>query len=147
MTIKSLVSCLVRPEDIDHYNHLTYSRYLDYYKQGWFSLLREVGIYPQELVKNGQGLFVVDTNVKYLNQVKPESHLNIESTFCPYGGGLTFSIKHIMTCDQLRVSVCQDKNIFVDLSRKKPRPIPIPEYFSEILRRETEGNNEIQSSI
>ena len=138
--ITSVVTLRVKPEDIDMYQHLTYSRYLEYFKNGGLALMKESRVNLDELYSRNIGVVVTNTTIKYYREIKENEEVQIHSNFLPYMGDGFFEISHEMRNNRGLIATCTDRNLFVKFNGK-PIPIPIPREL-ETLIAELEGGEQ-----
>lgn len=131
----SQITVPIKDEDIDHNNHLTYDRYLTYFKEAWFSQLATIGVCPKQLPSYNLGIVVLNADLEYKHEIPKGAFVKIRSLFLPVDNRSTFSMRHVMEYDQSIAAICTDKNAFVRVIDGKKRICHIPsEIFSKIER-------------
>jgi acyl-CoA thioesterase FadM len=118
----------INKNDFDRYNHLAYSRYLDYVKRAELDLLDNSGVNLDDLLLKGIGIFVVHSDIKYIREIKSPEVI-IHSRFLPYEGGLKFGIQSILTSNGKKAAEVKNKQVFVRFGDSRTEVIPIPADF------------------
>jgi acyl-CoA thioester hydrolase len=128
MAIKLTISFSARGYELDSYNHINNSVYLNYFEHARWEFFRQLDLY--NFLKENDNLPVVtDVHIRYQREIKLFDELQIES-FCihekPY---LLFQQKIMNQTTGLGSARATTKLIFIDKNRI---PMDVP---AEILSR------------
>ncbi|MEI6683643.1 MAG: acyl-CoA thioesterase [Bacteroidota bacterium] len=122
MAKKLTVSFTARGYELDSYNHVNNSVYLNYFEHARWEYFRELGMYDF-LRDHGNLPVVTDVHVRYQREIRLFDELEIES-FCvqekPY---LVFQQKLVNKTTGMSSARATTKLIFLD-GEKLPREVP-----------------------
>ncbi|MBI4406075.1 MAG: acyl-CoA thioesterase [Deltaproteobacteria bacterium] len=80
-----------RFNDLDPYGHVNASVYLDYIiSSRWNYLEKTIGVNSAELIKQGVGFFLVNSNITYRKPIKGSTEVTVKSWVSSIEGPLLF---------------------------------------------------------
>ncbi|MGY0019587.1 acyl-CoA thioesterase [Streptomyces sp. cg35] len=82
----------VRGYETDTQGHLNQAVYLQYAEHARWSILRHSGIAQSDLLARGVGPVALETNIRYLRELRAGDEVDVECTF-EWGEGKTFRIR------------------------------------------------------
>ncbi|MGR4880531.1 acyl-CoA thioesterase [Streptomyces sp. LARHCF249] len=82
----------VRGYETDSQGHLNQSVYLQYAEHARWSMLRHGGIDQRDLLEKGVGPVVLETNIRYLGELRAGDNVEVDCRFL-WGEGKTFRIE------------------------------------------------------
>ncbi|NEB80807.1 acyl-CoA thioesterase [Streptomyces sp. SID14478] len=82
----------VRGYETDTQGHLNQAVYLQYAEHARWSLLRHAGIAQSDLLAHGVGPVALETNIRYLRELRAGDEVDVECVFA-WGEGKTFRIE------------------------------------------------------
>jgi len=118
----------VRGYELDSFNHVNNAVYLNYYEHARWQILRETGII--DYFKNsGNFLVVIETNVKYIREIKLFDKLTIKTVVEKEDPYLFFHQEIMNNESKVTLSKAMVKTLILDDSRT---PIDIPKQLLTI---------------
>lgn len=123
----------VRGYELDSFGHVNNAVYLNYTEQARWSILNDLGLLDI-FEKTGGFMIVVETNIKYINELKNFDKAFIETTMIREGFFLTFKQNIFLSEDRKKIAKSRIKCLFVSKERI-PQDIPqvILPYINEHL--------------
>jgi len=118
----------VRGYELDSFNHVNNAVYLNYFEHARWQIVKETGILSF-FHTTGNFLVVIETNVKYLREVKLFDALDIKTTVRREDPYIVFYQEMVQSGSNLSVSKATIKTLILDESRK---PIDIPDELIKI---------------
>jgi acyl-CoA thioester hydrolase len=113
----------VRPEWIDYNGHLSEPFYVLVFGHGTDAVMAAIGMTPQYLIDTGTSLYTVEAHIRYLDQVPPDSELEVRSWVIGVSGKLLW-LWHEMYCEgRLRAS---EEVLAVHVDSRAGRASPFP---------------------
>lgn len=113
----------VRGYELDSFNHVNNAVYLNYYEHARWQILRETGII-EYFKESGNFLVVIETNVKYIREIKLFDKLTIRSVVRREDPYLFFQQEIYNAESKETLSKATVKTLILDETRT---PIDIPE--------------------
>ncbi|MEV3855624.1 acyl-CoA thioesterase [Streptomyces sp. NPDC050095] len=92
MTEPFSVRIEVRGYETDSQGHLNQAVYLQYAEHARWSILRHGGIEQRDLLERGVGPVALETNIRYLRELRAGDQVDVECVF-EWGEGKTFRIR------------------------------------------------------
>ena len=118
----------VRGYELDSFNHVNNAVYLNYYEHARWQILKETGII-EYFKESGNFLVVIETNVKYIREIKLFDKLTIRSDVRREDPYLFFKQEMYNAESDVTLSKATVKTIILDETRT---PIDIPEQLLTI---------------
>ena len=113
----------VRGYELDSFNHVNNAVYLNYYEHARWQILRETGII-EYFKESGNFLVVIETNVKYIREIKLFDKLTIGTVVKREDPYLFFQQEMVNAESDVTLSKATVKTLILDETRT---PIDIPE--------------------
>lgn len=85
------VPVTVRGYETDALGHLNQSVYLQYAEHARWSMLQAAGVGPSELLAKGVGPVVLETNIRYVRELRAADEVTVTCAF-QWGEGKTFRV-------------------------------------------------------
>jgi acyl-CoA thioester hydrolase len=116
-----------RGYELDSYGHVNNSVYLNYMEQARWSLIREAGLMDR-LVNSGKKIVVVETNIRYMKEIRLFDQVIVETRVKIEKPYLVF--KHRLLSESSRPFARSTvKTIFLD---ELSSPVDIPSEFFNV---------------
>ncbi|MFD8571864.1 acyl-CoA thioesterase [Streptomyces sp. NPDC059639] len=123
----------VRGYETDSQGHLNQAVYLQYAEHARWALLRHGGIEQRDLLTRGVGPVVLETNIRYLRELRAGDAVDVECVF-EWGEGKTFRVlQAIRKTDGTLSAEITGVSGMLDLDRRKLVGDP-REVFKELAR-------------
>lgn len=127
------VGMSVRGYETDAQGHLHQSVYLQYAEHARWSLLRAAGIEQRDLLSRRWGPVVLETTVRYRQELRAGDRLMVTCTF-EWGTGRTFRTRQHMLTDDGTIA-CEVSSVGGLLDLEDRRLLPdVPARFAELAR-------------
>ncbi|MBO1331308.1 thioesterase family protein [Streptomyces sp. VRA16 Mangrove soil] len=121
----------VRGYETDSQGHLNQAVYLQYAEHARWALLRHGGIEQRDLIRRGVGPVVLETNIRYLRELRAGDEVDVECVF-EWGEGKTFRVRQALTrADGTLSAELTSVGGMLDLTARKLVPDP-REIFEEL---------------
>ena len=118
----------VRGYELDSFAHVNNAVYMNYFEQARWEILHKLNLYTK-LKETGDFLIVIETNIKYINELKLYEKAVVETRM--YRKGFFIEFNHsIYKENRQKVSKATVKCLFVDKDRN---PTDIPEEILPVL--------------
>jgi acyl-CoA thioester hydrolase len=118
----------VRGYELDSFNHVNNAVYLNYYEHARWQIIKETGILDF-FHSTGNFLVVIETNVKYMREIKLFDILEIKTKVSRTDPYVMFYQEMFESGSNIIVSKATVKTLILDESRK---PIDIPNELIKI---------------
>ena len=113
----------VRPEWIDYNGHLSEPFYVLVFGHGTDAVMAAIGMTPEYLTDTGTSLYTVEAHVRYLDQVPPDSGLEVRSWVIGASGKLLWLWHEMYCAGRLRAS---EEVLAVHVDSRAGRASPFP---------------------
>lgn len=125
------VPVTVRGYETDALGHLNQSVYLQYAEHARWSMLQAAGVGPSELLAKGVGPVVLETNIRYVRELRAADEVEVTCAF-QWGEGKTFRVAQTIAKTDGTVSAQVDSVVGL-LDLKERRLLTDPQgYFREL---------------
>lgn len=118
----------VRGYEIDSFGHVNNAVYINYLEQARWEILDEINLI-KTFSESGNFLVVVETNIKYIRELKLFDCANVVSHMSKRGFFLEF-FQNIYDQENTTIAKAVVKCLFVDKARN---PLDVPDQISEYL--------------
>jgi acyl-CoA thioester hydrolase len=113
------VPVTVRGYETDALGHLNQSVYLQYAEHARWSLLQAAGVGPSELLAKGVGPVVLETNIRYVRELRAADEVEVTCAF-QWGEGKTFRVAQTIAKTDGTLSAQVDSVVgLLDLKARK----------------------------
>ena len=125
------VPVTVRGYETDALGHLNQSVYLQYAEHARWSMLQAAGVGPSELLARGVGPVVLETNIRYVRELRAADEVTVTCAF-QWGEGKTFRVAQTIARTDGSLSAQVDSVVgLLDLKARKLVKDP-QGYFREL---------------
>jgi len=125
------MECIIDPEFTDTFGHLNNSAYARYFELGRKALQENHGMGDEMLKDAGMGLWVRDSYISRILQVKANQEIEVHSRFLGYKGIMIY-MTHKMIYDGRKAATAITEHYMVKLG-KEPIAIEIPKTLTAKL--------------